>query len=148
MAFQLENFIEQFNQTPSLELISSLRKSDLLVVGKHYGLEVKQAMRKDEIKKIVVEHLVDDNVLPPDVLQQLPSVTVGTDFEIRKLEMELHYRLEAKRLEEEQENKRLEAEQENKRLEAEQENKRLETENKRIEAGVEQARLEAEVALR
>ena len=159
MAFQPQEFIDQLLQTPSLDLISGLKKSDLLAVGKHLQLEVKQAMRKDEIKRIVVEHYVDDNVLPHDVLQNLPPVVSGTDFEIKKLEMELHYRLEMEKEKAELERKRLEAEQkrleaEQKRLETEQEQKRLELEqareNKRIEAELEEKRIKAEkeVALR
>ena len=137
MAFQLEEFIDNFDKNPSLELLDDLRKSELLDVGKHYGLDVKHAMRKAEIQEIIVDHLVGMKVLPQDALPKLTVPHFDPDFELKRLEMERKFTLENKRLEAEQENKRLElqAEVEKERIRAEVEiaAKRSESESKVVQ---------------
>lgn len=66
---------------------------DLLEVGKHYNLDVKQSLHKDQIKSIVVEYIVDDDIRSDGVLQLVP-ITTSSDAEVNQLEMELHYQLE------------------------------------------------------
>ena len=53
-AFSLEEFMVKPNQS-TFEL---LRKDDLILLGKHLKLEVESPMRKREIQKLIMEHLV------------------------------------------------------------------------------------------
>ena len=78
MAFQLREFIDKFDASPCFRLLEELRKSDL------FELEAKQQMRKSAILRIVVEHLVDDNVLPNEVLNILPEPLSSAEIELKK----------------------------------------------------------------
>ena len=51
MSFDLENFVS----SPSLEVINSLKKANLLVIAQHYELSVNESMSKAQIKKSIVE---------------------------------------------------------------------------------------------
>ncbi|KAJ8025268.1 hypothetical protein HOLleu_35430 [Holothuria leucospilota] len=60
MPFNLDKFVT----SPSVEELDSLKKSEIVKVAKHYGIEFQPLMRKDEIKRYVLEYLVDEGVLP------------------------------------------------------------------------------------
>ena len=59
MSFDLENFVS----SPSLEVINSLKKVNLLVIAQHYELSVNKSMSKAQIKKSIVEYLQDEELL-------------------------------------------------------------------------------------
>ena len=59
MSFDLKNFVS----SPSLEVINSLKKANLLVVTQHYELSVNKSMSKARIKKLIVEYLQDEELL-------------------------------------------------------------------------------------
>ena len=59
MSFDLENFVS----LPSLEMINSLKKANLLVIAQHYELSVNKSMSKAQIKKSIVEYLQDEELL-------------------------------------------------------------------------------------
>ena len=59
MSFDLENFVS----SPSLEVINSLKKVNLLVIAQHYKLSVNKSMSKAQIKKSIVEYLQDEELL-------------------------------------------------------------------------------------
>ena len=60
MPFSLENFVA----TPSVELLKSAKKSDLLDIADHYALtSIKTSMLKHEIKNILIKFLVDEEIL-------------------------------------------------------------------------------------
>ena len=141
MAFQLSEFINTFGESPCLGSLEELRKSDLLELSKHFDLEAKQQMRKSEILRIVVEHLVDENVLPNEVLNILPEPLSSAEIELKKMEIRLQFELEEKRLKSGLEEKRLKSEQaiKEKRLKSEQE-----IEEKRLKSEQEEKRLKSE----
>ena len=49
---------EEFMAEPNHSTFEQLRKDDLILLGKHLKLEVKSPMRKREIQKLIMEHLV------------------------------------------------------------------------------------------
>ena len=49
---------EEFMVEPNQSTFEQLRKDDLILLGKHLKLEVKSPMRKREIQKLIMEHLV------------------------------------------------------------------------------------------
>ena len=59
MSFDLENFVS----SPSLEVINSLKKVNLLVITQHYELSVNESMSKAQIKKLTMEYLQDEELL-------------------------------------------------------------------------------------
>ncbi|KAJ8026895.1 hypothetical protein HOLleu_31857 [Holothuria leucospilota] len=95
MPFNLDKFVA----SPSVEELDSLKKSEIVKVAKHYGVEFQPLMRKDEIKRYVLEYLVDESILPITVLETAITVPTDNTFELKRLEIEMNkeIRLKGKR---------------------------------------------------
>ena len=59
MLFEVENFVS----SPSLEVVNSLKKVNLLAIAQHYKLRVNKTMTKAQIKKSVVKYLQEEELL-------------------------------------------------------------------------------------
>ena len=92
MSFDLDKFTAE----PSVELLNLGKKTDLLNLAKHYKLsEIKSSMRKHEIKKILVQNFVDEEIfnekalsLIVDVQSVSSSKELELKFQIRQLEIQ------------------------------------------------------------
>ena len=89
MAFSADSFV----QSPSVEILEPLKKSELLEICKHYGLDTRSTLRKSEVKQSLLEHLVDENILPETALPSpistpTSSVIDQNALEIKRLELE------------------------------------------------------------
>ncbi|KAJ8050209.1 hypothetical protein HOLleu_03318 [Holothuria leucospilota] len=60
-------------------------------------------MRKDEIKRYVLEYLVDESILPSTVLKTAITVPTDNTFELKRLEMEMNKEVRLKEMERERE---------------------------------------------
>ena len=58
--FDVTKFVQEFEGNPSLDKIDQLKKPELLAVAQHYETSVKTSMRKIEIKRLLVQDLVDE----------------------------------------------------------------------------------------
>ena len=54
--------IGNFLKEPSLEKLERLRKSEIMKIGEKLELNVENSMRKYELVRKIVEHMVDENV--------------------------------------------------------------------------------------
>ncbi|KAJ8017848.1 hypothetical protein HOLleu_44492 [Holothuria leucospilota] len=99
MPFNLHKFVA----SPSVEELDSLKKSEIVKVAKHYGIEFQPLMRKDEIKRYVLEYLVDEGVLPSTVLETAITVPTDNTFELKRLEIEMNKEIRLKEMERERE---------------------------------------------
>ncbi|KAJ8018395.1 hypothetical protein HOLleu_43638 [Holothuria leucospilota] len=99
MPFNLDKFVA----SPSVEELDSLKKSEIVKVAKHYGIEFQPSMRKDEIKRYVLEYLVDESILPSTVLETAITVPTDNTFELKRLEMEMNKEIRLKEMERERE---------------------------------------------
>ncbi|KAJ8040053.1 hypothetical protein HOLleu_14244 [Holothuria leucospilota] len=99
MPFNLDKFVA----SPSVEELDSLKKSEIVKVAKHYGIEFQPLMRKDEIKRYVLEYLVDESILPSTVLETAFTVPTDNTFELKRLEMEMNKEIRLKEMERERE---------------------------------------------
>ncbi|KAJ8040380.1 hypothetical protein HOLleu_14652 [Holothuria leucospilota] len=99
MPFNLDKFVA----SPSVEELDSLKKSEIVKVAKHYGIEFQPLMRKDEIKRYVLEYLVDESILPSTVLETAITVPTDNTFELKRLEMEMNKEIRLKEMERERE---------------------------------------------
>ncbi|KAJ8032641.1 hypothetical protein HOLleu_26214 [Holothuria leucospilota] len=99
MPFNLDKFVA----SPSVEELDSLQKSEIVKVAKHYGIEFQPLMRKDEIKRYVLEYLVDESVLPSTVLETAITVPTDNTFELKRLEIEMNKEIRLKEMERERE---------------------------------------------
>ncbi len=116
------------------------------LLGKHLELDVKAAMRKSQIQEIVLEHLVDDDVIPKGLIE-VPKVSEsGSAVEVRKLE--LQHGLELKKLAEKEEKARLEEKTRREQMEFEERKHERETKMKLEESRLAQEREERETKMK
>ncbi|KAJ8049483.1 hypothetical protein HOLleu_02249 [Holothuria leucospilota] len=99
MPFNLDKFVA----SPSVEELDSLKKSEIVKVAKYYGIEFQPLMRKDEIKRYVLEYLVDESILPITVLETAITVPTDNTFELKRLEIEMNKEIKLKEMERERE---------------------------------------------
>jgi len=64
--------VEEFMKSPSVDLLLKFKKDDLLAIGKSLELEVARSMRKANLIRLIAEHMVDNDVLPEEVMDKLP----------------------------------------------------------------------------
>ncbi|KAJ8035316.1 hypothetical protein HOLleu_22499 [Holothuria leucospilota] len=67
-------------------------------------------MRKDEIKRYVLEYLVDESILPITVLETAITVPTDNTFELKRLEIEMNKEIRLKEMEREREREKEERE--------------------------------------
>ena len=134
MSFDLDKFTAE----PSVELLNLGKKTDLLNLAKHYKLsEIKSSMRKHEIKNILVQYFVDEEIFNENALSlivDIQSVSSSKELElklqIRQLEREEREK-EWEREREREERKEREKEREREEREKEREREREEREKER-----------------
>ena len=80
MSFKVEQFIANFNSSPSKALIDDLLRPQLQAVGKHLNLGTLSNMREAEMKQIVFEHFVDDGKLKESVLGEFEVGMTSSDL--------------------------------------------------------------------
>ena len=86
---------KEFIQSPSLEVLETFKKDMLMQIAIELQLEVKRSTHKHELKRLIVEQLVDEDILPDsclDVYKPLPMEPSG-QLEIWRLEIERELRL-------------------------------------------------------
>ena len=82
MSFKLSDFIA----APCQELLDKAKKSDLLDIADHYGLSnIKTSMLKDEIKNILIQFFVDEEIFDSSATSQI--LVTQTDLQLRELEI-------------------------------------------------------------
>ena len=138
MSFDLDKFTTE----PSVELLNLGKKTDLLNLAKHYKLsEIKSSMRKQEIKNILVQYFVDEEIFNENALSLIVDVQsvsslkeLELKFQIRQLEIqEREKEREREREREEREREREEREEREKEREREREREREEREEREKE---------------
>ena len=80
MSFNLDTFVAESRR----DEFSGLKKADLLQIGQHYKLALNLSLGKGDIKKLVLNYLVKEEIFPED----LECVTLSREqtLELRKLE--------------------------------------------------------------
>ncbi|KAJ8033956.1 hypothetical protein HOLleu_24351 [Holothuria leucospilota] len=106
MPFNLDNLVA----SPSVEELDSLKKSEIVKFAKHYGIKFQPLMGKDEIKRYVLEYLVDERILPSTVLETVITVPTDNTFELKRLEMEVNKEVRLKEMEREMQKEKEERE--------------------------------------
>ena len=139
---------KEFVQSPSMEVLETFKKDMLMQIAQKLQLQVKRSTRKHELKRLIVEQLVDEDVLPDsclEVYKPLPIEPSG-QYEIRRLEIERELRL--KELEAQQRKEELEAQQRKEELEAQQRKEELEAQQRKEELEAQQRKEELEAQQR
>ena len=83
MSFDLDKFTAE----PSVKLLNLGKKTDLLNFAKYYNLsEIKSSMRKHEIKNILVQCFVDEEIFNENALSlivDVQSVSSSKELELK-----------------------------------------------------------------
>ena len=91
MVFSAADFVASPDKTE----LDNLRKPDLIELGKHLGLDVKISMRKQEIKNLVIQHMINEEIVDVNysdlIIQLQPDA-----LEMKRIELE--YQLKLKQL--------------------------------------------------
>ena len=141
---------KEFVQSPSIEVLETLKKDMLMQIAQELQLEVKRSTRKHELKRLIVEQLVDEDVLPDsclEVYKPLPMEPSG-QYEIRQLEIERELRLKELETQAQQRKEELEAQQRKEELEAQQQKEELEAQQRKEELEAQQRKEELEAQQR
>ena len=146
---------KEFVQSPSMEVLETFKKDMLMQIAQELQLEVKRSTRKHELKRLIVEQLVDEDVLPDsclEVYKPLPMEPSG-QYEIRRLEIERELKLREfeareRELEAQQRKEELEAQQRKEELEAQQRKEELEAQQRKEELEAQQRKEELEAQQR
>ncbi|XP_053403243.1 golgin subfamily A member 6-like protein 22 [Mercenaria mercenaria] len=94
------------------------KKSDLLLLAKHYNIsEVKSSMLKQEIKNILVQYFIDEDIF----YSCAESLIVETQSDLKLRELQLKLELQEREMEREESMKKLEMEREREEREREKE---------------------------
>ena len=131
---------KEFVQSPSMEVLETFKKDMLMQIAQELQLEVKRSTRKHELKRLIVEQLVDEDVLPDsclEVYKPLPMEPSG-QYEIRRLEIERELRLKELETQAQQRKEELEAQQRKEELEAQQRKEELEAQQRKEELEAQQ----------
>ena len=133
MSFDLDKFTAE----PSVELLNLGKKTDLLNLAKHYKLsEIKSSMRKHEIKNILVQYFVDEEIFNENALSLIvdtQSVSSSKELELKFQIRQLEIQEREKEREREREREREEREEREKEREREREEREKEREREREE---------------
>ena len=137
---------KEFVQSPSLEVLETFKKDMLMQVAQELQLEVKRTTHKYELKRLIVEQLVDEDVLPDsclEVYKPLPMDPFG-QYEIRQLEIERELRLKELEAQAQQRKEELDAQKRKEELEAQQRKEELEAQQRKEELKAQQLKKELE----
>ena len=142
MSFKLSDFTASSSQ----ELLDLAKKSGLLNIAEHYGLpNVKKTMLKHEIKNILIQFFVDEEIFDSSATSQI--LVTQTDLQLRELEIKRQVEMERLKLENE-ERIRLETVEQGERMHREKlehEKVRLEMEEREKEKQIEHEKLRLEM---
>ena len=90
--------VEEFLDCPSQSLIQKCRRTDLIEIAKHYNLSFPSGIRKQELRNILVEFLVDENILPEEALDLILEIK-SEAVRLKELDIQFQREMEEKRLE-------------------------------------------------
>ena len=93
MVFEVSKFLGK----PDLEEFDHLKKEDLVLLTKHLKIDFKVSMRKQTIKNLIIDKLVDINIFGEEILElkvesvdalKLKQLELDHVFKIKQLELE------------------------------------------------------------
>ena len=85
------------------EAFDELKKPELMNLAKYLNLDVKHAMRKQEIKNMLIDRLVEDDLLDQFDLDNKIEIEDGADSAVKIKQLELQQEMEMAKLKLEQE---------------------------------------------
>ena len=122
MAFNAETFMENV----TWESFDELKKPELMTLAKHLNLEVKHAMRKQVIKNMLIDRLVEDDLLSEFDLDNKIDLDDGADSAVKLKQLEFQQEMEMAKLQLEKEKLQIQEQERQEKLQLEKEKLDLE----------------------
>ena len=86
--FNMEEFrIDSFAAEPTLQVLNTLTKHQLTEVANFYKLAVTGSMKKGEVKRLLVDYLIDKELVPEDE-ERLPVTVDSNTLELKCLDLQ------------------------------------------------------------
>ena len=96
MSFDVTTFVA----APKLTGLAALKRSELVAIASHYDLEVNSGMRKADVRQLVRDYLLDENVVSDEeVYEEGESVIELKRLELQEREREREAQVRLKELE-------------------------------------------------
>ena len=141
MAFNAEEFLKGV----TWEVFDELKKPDLMALATYLGIEVKHSMRKPVIKNMLIDHLVADDLLDEECLENKIEILDSSDSAVKLKQLEIQEKIEMAKLQ-------MKAEQEEKerqeRLQLEKEKLQIQEQERQEKLQLEKEKLDLEKALK
>ena len=98
--FSFEEFEKNLRVNPSVEIVTSLKRAELMHVAKKYNIPVDITMKKVDMAEILIEYLVDEDILDTSVLKHSDTQPwLDSAVVLKVKQLELKAQAEAKQLE-------------------------------------------------
>ena len=147
MPFSAEDFVTNV----SWEAFDELKKPELMALAQYLELEVKHAMRKQVIKNILIDRLVDDDLLDQFYLEEKVDLQDESDStaKLKQLEIQREIELAKLQMQEEERKEKLQLEQEKLKIQEKERLERLALEKEKfeLEKELKQKELDAKIKL-
>ena len=94
----------EFMNSPDVDEFDNLKKDDLVLLAKHLNVEFKVSMRKQTIKNLLIDKLIELDIFGEDALQL--KVESANMLDLKRMEMEHEFKMkemEMRKLEREME---------------------------------------------
>ena len=78
--------IEAFIADPTVLVLDSLKKADLLAIAQHYKLPTNTTQKKGDVKKLIRQYLIDEELVPEE--EGEPIVSATAMLELKRLEFQ------------------------------------------------------------
>ena len=114
MPFSAEHFVTNV----SWEAFDELKKPELMALAQYLELQVQHAMRKQVIKNILIDRLVDDDLLDEFYLEEKVDLQDESDSAVKLKQLEIQKEMEMAKLQLEQDRLVMEKEIKLKQIEA------------------------------
>ena len=123
MPFSAEDFVTNV----SWEAFDELKNPELMALAQYLDLQVKHAMRKQEITNKLIDRLVEDDLLDEfDLDNKIEIEDDGADSAVKLKRLELQQEMELAKLKLEQERLKIEEQERKEKLQLEQERLKIE----------------------
>ena len=90
--------VEFFVAEPTLSLLSSLKKPQLIEITNHYELSVTGSIKKGEIKRLIMVYLTNEELAPEEDTDSLPATVGSSTLELKHLEFQERKKARAAKL--------------------------------------------------
>ena len=91
--FSIQDFVADFEESPSEDKVFGLKRAELFEVAKHYKISVAASMKKADLRAVILEHLVEVEILEESMVEEKQVEGYGHSVEaaikLKQLELEI-----------------------------------------------------------